>query len=643
MKNRQGLTIATLIVAIVGLSIGFAAFSNTLTISSSATVNPTNTMRVVFSKSASSEVTGAAHSVLPNNSTYGDGATIDNSQSQNSILKDLHAKFTAPGQSVTYNTDLYVTNVGNYKAQLTGIEFQNVTGEQSWKKCVKATKDSNNQDLASGQMATSSLVDAACEGITISVTIGTALNVTPTSLDKTLDNQIINVGSSLRASVTISYTSGSAYVDGPMEVTFGNIVISATSAVDESLVPAPSVTPTNSSCFVSVIPGQINDYTCNDTNLVIADNLQLGTRSVESISFNSQKCSAFESMLTQMNPNYTCTNLQSQFNSYKTTAQGIQGIYNSFLGALATATYGEESSTKNSITTIAPGIFAGRSLTSAYIGSGITTIGMVAFTNNSISNLTLKNTLTTIGDQAFYVNRLTNLSIPSEVATIGVDAFSENLLTSVDFSNAVGLTTIGNNAFAGWSYVNGNDITTLDLSNATSLISIGKNAFHDNDIASVILPTNLTTIGELAFYGNSLTSVTIPNSVTTIGVKAFQENEISTLDLSGAISLTTIGDQAFDLNRLTSVTIPDSVTSIGQSAFIRNNLTTVVIGSGITSIGTVAFYNSTNQGYGPNALTSVSINVACDTYKTSFTNNNQFGWALGYSNSNIVWGTACSE
>ena len=51
MKNRQGLTIAVLIVAIVGLSIGFAAFSNTLTISSSASVNPSDENFIVqFSK-----------------------------------------------------------------------------------------------------------------------------------------------------------------------------------------------------------------------------------------------------------------------------------------------------------------------------------------------------------------------------------------------------------------------------------------------------------------------------------------------------------------------------------------------------------------------------------------------------------------
>ena len=59
MKNRQGITIAALIIAIVGLSIGFAAFSNTLTISSSATVNPCDENFIVqFSKYSDSDATG---------------------------------------------------------------------------------------------------------------------------------------------------------------------------------------------------------------------------------------------------------------------------------------------------------------------------------------------------------------------------------------------------------------------------------------------------------------------------------------------------------------------------------------------------------------------------------------------------------
>ena len=228
MRRNQSVTIAALIIAIVGLSIGFAAFSNTLTIRSSATLNPdSSTFRVVFSKSSSAEVVGEEHSVAPNNNTYGDGATIDNATQGESILKDLHAKFTEPNQTVKYN--LYVYNAGSYQAQLTGITFKNVTGESAFKKCTATTK----QDTT--QMATQSLVNSACEGISISVKVG---NKVARPGDESLNYQILDSHTSLPVEVTITYAEGSAYADGDFEVEFGDIEITATSAVDPERVVA---------------------------------------------------------------------------------------------------------------------------------------------------------------------------------------------------------------------------------------------------------------------------------------------------------------------------------------------------------------------------------------------------------------------
>ena len=157
----------------------------------------------------------------------------------------------------------------------------------------------------------------------------------------------------------------------------------------------------------------------------------------------------------------------------------------------------------------------------------------------------------------------------------------------------------------------------------------------------------VTSIVSNVFENKEITSVTIPSTVETIGSSAFSGNEIATLDLSNASSLTTIGVSAFQSNKLTSVTIPNSVTTIGSFAFDQNNITSVTIGSGLTTIGTSAFADgsglSNGKNYGPNAITSVTINVACDTYKTSFTAANQFGWASGHTNDEIVWGTACTN
>ena len=226
MKNK-GITIAALIVAVIGLSIGFAAFSNTLTIRSTATVTPdASTMRVVFSKESGSEVAGNPNTVSSNNSTYGDPGTIDNSTQGNSILKDLHAKFTAPGQSVKYN--LYVVNVGSINGQITGVTFNNAQGVSTYKKCTAVTK----QDTT--QIATDSLVQSACNGINITVKVG---QITATPQNPDLTYQLINVRNYLPVEVTISYDYGAAYVDGDMDVVFGDIQINVSSAVDSTLVP----------------------------------------------------------------------------------------------------------------------------------------------------------------------------------------------------------------------------------------------------------------------------------------------------------------------------------------------------------------------------------------------------------------------
>ena len=234
MKNKQVITMITLIIAIVGLSIGFAAFSNTLNISSSASVTPdANTFDVVFSSSSNSVAT---NSVVPTLNAAATSANINttNATISGRTISNLSAEFTAPGQSVTYSGNLYVYNAGQLQAQLAGIVFNEAEENYgSYKKCTAATKDSNNQDIPLSEQATQSLVDAACTGIDISVVVGSS-SASPEDLDKTLGNQIINSREGLPVSITISYNG--AYVDGPMDVKIGSIQITATSAINSSLV-----------------------------------------------------------------------------------------------------------------------------------------------------------------------------------------------------------------------------------------------------------------------------------------------------------------------------------------------------------------------------------------------------------------------
>ena len=95
---KRNLVLVGLLLAVVGVTLGFAAFSNTLTIKSSATVTPSSdTFKVVFS---SSETSLETNEIEPMN-VYGDGVTATNAvinNNGNPTLTGIQVNFTEPEQ-----------------------------------------------------------------------------------------------------------------------------------------------------------------------------------------------------------------------------------------------------------------------------------------------------------------------------------------------------------------------------------------------------------------------------------------------------------------------------------------------------------------------------------------------------------------
>lgn len=100
-RSSKIIAIVALVVAVIALSIGFASYSNSVNISSSATVTPTNDFSVLFSSSASSLLTNDVEAFNVSDGATATDAVIDNGTTIPTI-GNLSATFTDPGQSVTY-------------------------------------------------------------------------------------------------------------------------------------------------------------------------------------------------------------------------------------------------------------------------------------------------------------------------------------------------------------------------------------------------------------------------------------------------------------------------------------------------------------------------------------------------------------
>ena len=132
-RSSKVIAVVALLVAVIGLSVGFASFSSTLTISSSANVTPnSDTFKVVFSSNGTILTTEAVIGDVTGTGASATNATINNDT--NPTISGLAANFTEPGQKVVYT--FYAHNSGEYDAFLKSVTYANVTGKSESKVCT---------------------------------------------------------------------------------------------------------------------------------------------------------------------------------------------------------------------------------------------------------------------------------------------------------------------------------------------------------------------------------------------------------------------------------------------------------------------------------------------------------------------------
>ena len=219
-NNKQKvITIAALVIAVIGLSIGFAAFASTLNISTSASVTPADGNFIVKFSKVNNELN--EEDVTPSTGT-GDAADIDNTNASNPKIGTLSTTFTQPGQSVEYT--FYVRNMGKYDAYLTNIRFNNASTGNSFKVCT-ATSDnpvSNANDMCQYITYRLTLEDSPSNKVLTSTsdfatTVGNSYYVAK-SADPTTGTT-----NSKMVKVTITYEDGSPFADGAFTVDFGSV------------------------------------------------------------------------------------------------------------------------------------------------------------------------------------------------------------------------------------------------------------------------------------------------------------------------------------------------------------------------------------------------------------------------------------
>ena len=203
-RTTKVIAIVALLIAVAGLTIGFAAMSSTLIIKSSAEVKANeNDFDVELSTKETEIGTDNVTKTVTGGATAEDAIMI--SSLHNSTIENIKATFTSPGQSVKYS--FYSYNKGKIKAYLNSITFNN----NPFKICIP------------GQNTNQELVNAACENITLTLEVGKdSSKITTTESVENINGHALDISTGEPIIVTISYT-GDKVADGDFSVSFNDI------------------------------------------------------------------------------------------------------------------------------------------------------------------------------------------------------------------------------------------------------------------------------------------------------------------------------------------------------------------------------------------------------------------------------------
>lgn len=215
-QKHKIIAIVALVVVVLALTIGFAAFSKELDVTfsdSSVTPNGTLDIRFLATEGDKDKTEGVTTTVTP--STIG-GATANAATiaADASTINNLGVVFTDKNQTVTY--DFFIYNASDYDAYLRKVEMLNYASESTNKVCTPiGTTDAD-------------LVANACEDISLSIEIGDNV-VMETKEDTFTAPEIGSKAQPIPVRVTIAYAGDSLLPNGDFKINFGSIKLTYSS------------------------------------------------------------------------------------------------------------------------------------------------------------------------------------------------------------------------------------------------------------------------------------------------------------------------------------------------------------------------------------------------------------------------------
>ena len=451
-RKTKMIVIISLLVAVIGLSVAYAAMSGLLSINGSANVDAAN-WDIHFANLSEAKTKGEA-SEKNRPDVAENGASITN----------INVSLNNPKDEVVYDVDL--VNEGSINAEISNIVTPTFTEEQEKYLEFKVTYTNDGTELAIGDLLNKG------QSKKVTITIRYRDDLDEEDLPDTTQN------------ITLSYELTYTQTDKEEEVT--------TPPEEEQemfIWDSPTVISGLTDYGIEQVKASNGHLEIPEGVTEIADG---GTVDIDEDAFNFNGKGFSPFAIGNLDPNSEEDMVKiadSEINIIKSVSlpSTLKRIGNiAFIGCM----YLTEINLPSGLQEIGDLTFALTGITGELvIPNSVTSLGIGAFNTTKITSLKIGTGLKEISASAFYdCQDLTGeLVIPDNVKTIGNDAFYNTSITSISFGT--GISTIESNAFMNCGELTG-ELYIPDNVETIGSYAFGLDAGYENKLTSISISKN---------------------------------------------------------------------------------------------------------------------------------------------------------